>query len=268
MSDLAALQARFQAGILSPDNDAAPDGINAGARETASALFAIYRHAYAARLVEVLQANFDKTWGLLGDEGFDSAARAYIASAPSTFRNARWYGRGFAGFLTRYHNQTPAVAEVAAMDWAIAAAFDAPDAPACGVEAMAAFHPQEWPELRFTLHPAVHRLSASTPAAAIYQALTAGDAPVSLEPVPPHGVLVWRDGLTVRYRALDEAEDLALASLAAGCSFATICEALAGCIGPDTAGSHAATLLRLWLESGMISSVSAATEGLKKIQGH
>ncbi len=263
MTDLATLQAEFQAAILHTGNDTVPDGINAGPRESAATLFGIYRHAYAARLVEVLQANFDKTWALLGDDGFDAAARAYIASAPSAVRNARWYGDGFAGFLASHHSGTPAVADVAALDWAIAAAFDAPDAPACGVEAMAAFHPQEWPELRFALHLAVRRVPAATPAAAIYQALAAGDGPGPLEPVPLHHTLVWRDGYTVRYRVLDEAEDAALAQLAAGEPFAAICEALAGCVGADTAGSHAAALLRLWLESGMILSVSAMKYGHK-----
>ena len=66
----------------------------------------------------------------------------------------------------------------------------------------------------------------------------------------------------MRYRALDEAEDAALAQLAAGEPFATICEALAGCVGADAAGSHAAALLRFWLDSGMISSIWSATDGI------
>ena len=70
MGDLAALPARFQASILSPDDDAALADLNDSPRETVPVLFGVYRHAYGARLIEVLQANFDQTWGLLGDQGF------------------------------------------------------------------------------------------------------------------------------------------------------------------------------------------------------
>lgn len=256
MTDLAALQAQFQAAILSPGDDGVLAVIKDSPREAAPVLFGIYRHAYSARLVEVLQGNFDKTWSLLGDEGFAAAARAYIAATPSQVRNARWYGSGFADFLARRYRKMPAVGDVAALDWAIAAAFDAPDAASCEAAAMAAFHPQQWPDLCFMLHPAVRRVAVATPAAAIYEALSAGEAPGALDPVADHTILVWREGYTVRYRALAAGEAAALDRLAAGDTFGTICEALCGFVGAETAGAEAAGLLRLWLDSEMIASIA------------
>lgn len=255
MTDLATLQAEFQAGILSAAEDVLPDAIQPGSRETAGVLFGIYRHAYAARLVEVLHGNFDQTWTLLGDEGFAAAARAYIATAPSAVRNARWYGEGFSEFLHALYPGTPAVGDLAALDWAIALAFDAADSPVCGADAMAAFHPQQWPGLRFALHPAVRRIAVTTAAATVYEALNAGEPPGKLDPVATHTILVWREGYAVRYRALPADEDAALAQLAEGETFSVLCEVLSEFTSAETAGARAAELLRLWLDCGMIAGV-------------
>lgn len=254
MSDLAALQARFQAGILAPDNGAALADINDSPREAAPVLFGVYRHAYAARLVEVLQGNFDKTWSLLGDDGFAEAARAYIAAAPSRFRNARWFGDGFAAFLAGYHAASPAVGDVAALDWAIAGAFDAADEACVRAEALAALHPEDWPGLSFRLQAAVRLVPVTTPAAAIYEAMGAGEAPPALDPVGPQTVLVWRDGLTVRYRVLEPDEAAALAAVAEGQPFAGVCERIAAVAGAETAGARAAQLLGQWLESRLVAA--------------
>ena len=71
MTRLADLQAAFQGGVTADADAAVLPLINGSARESAQNLFRVYRYAYAARLVEVLQANFEQTWALLGDEGFD-----------------------------------------------------------------------------------------------------------------------------------------------------------------------------------------------------
>mgnify|MGYP000876600934 CR=1 FL=1 len=255
MIGLAELQAQFQGGILTPNDDTTLALINNGTWEPAATLFGVYRYAYAARLVEVLQANFDKTWSLLGDDGFDDAARAYIAEFPSTARNARWYGSEFGEFLTSYCAEIPAVADLAALDWAIASAFDAPDQDSVAVEAMAVFHPQEWPSLRFQLHPAVRFVPVSTEAARIYEALSSNDAPGDLEPSTDHTVLVWRDDHTVRFRALEADEANLLAGVVEGLNFASLCERAAEAVGADQAGMRGAGLLRLWLDSGMIAAV-------------
>ncbi|MCA8927303.1 MAG: putative DNA-binding domain-containing protein [Alphaproteobacteria bacterium] len=251
MSRLAALQARFQAGILSESDDRVLADLDDAAGENAATRFGIYRYAYTARLVEVLQANFEYTWSLLGDEGFADAARTYVRTGPSRFRNARWFGDGLAPFLARRFAETPAVGDVAALDWAIAGAFDAPDSPPMRAEALAALHPQAWPGLRFGLHPSVRVVPVATPAAAICEALATGNAP-PLDPVEPHTVLVWRDEATVRYRALEADEAAALDAVAAGRSFAEVCETLAQRVGAEAAGARAATLLAQWLAAGVI----------------
>ncbi len=257
MTGLSELQARFQAGILAVDDDTALDLINDGSREPAATLFGIYRYAYAARLVEVLQANFDVTWTLLGDEGFDEAARAYIAETPSRFQNARWYGDRFAEFLKTYMTGMPAVADIAALDWAIASAFDSADQPALTPEAMAVFQPSDWPDLVFLPHNSLQFVTVSTAAAEIYEALSAGEPPGSMLPTEINTVLVWRDQHTVRYRRLDTDESSLLANMIVGCKFSYLCEIAADVVGSECAGMKVAGFLRLWLQSGMIISVSA-----------
>src|SRR4029078_260172 len=56
-------------------------------------LLAVYRHAYSARLVEVLGNDFPGLKALAGAEPFDSLARAYIAAHPSRGFSVRTAGR-------------------------------------------------------------------------------------------------------------------------------------------------------------------------------
>jgi hypothetical protein len=256
LSGLADLQLRFQAGILSHDDDRVLADINHGSRESADVLFGVYRYAYAARLVEVLQANFDVTWSLLGDNAFEEAARAYIAETPSGFRNARWYGDNFAAFLARYFPDSPAVTDIAAMDWAIAAAFDASDQNVVDEGALAAFHPQDWPNLRFELHKSLQLVAVQTSAAENYEALSGGGPPASMEQSIENTVLVWRDGHTVRYRRLDLDESSLLANMIVGCKFSRMCEIAADVVGTEYASTRVAGLLRTWLQGGIVVSVS------------
>ena len=255
MTRLADLQAAFQGGVTADADAAVLPLINGSARESAQNLFRVYRYAYAARLVEVLQANFEQTWALLGDEGFDAAARGYIAAAPSRHRNARWFGDGFADFLYQYHADMPAVGDVARLDWAIATAFDAADAEIVAVDAMAMIHPQQWPGLTFRLHPSVQSIAVTTAAAQAYEALDGGQPPGDLTSGEPHRVLVWRDGTTVRYRPLPSEEAAGLAAVSAGEPFAPVCEAVAEIVGQEAGGLRAAEMLRFWLESDMITTL-------------
>ena len=127
-------------------------------------LLAVYRHAYSARLVEVLGNDFPGLKALAGVEAFDSLARAYVAAHPSRGFSVRTVGRLLAEFLARTppYAARPALADMARFKWAMAHAFDAADAEPIRIEHMAAVPAPAWPSLTLNFHPSTMRVSRLT----------------------------------------------------------------------------------------------------------
>jgi len=92
MTSLKELQDRFQRALLEGD-----DGILAlipnSPKETRENLLDVYRNAYVLRLIEFVEHDHECLHAYLGDEGFDTMARAYIEAHPSDQPNARWFAR-------------------------------------------------------------------------------------------------------------------------------------------------------------------------------
>lgn len=264
MSALADLQRALQRHVLdAADADAAMDAnafVIADTRASAQRRLGVYAHAYRARLREVLAKDYPGLRALAGEETFDAIAHDYIAATPSHHPNARWYGAQVSRFLREDSpwNAHPEFSEMAALDWAFGLAFDAHDARAVTFDELAAVAPQDWPTLRFALHPSLQRLSFTHNVAAIRRALDHG------ETLPPFERFdasqpraVWRNNFTVRHRRLSDEEAALLASLADGASFADLCEALSVSHAPDAVALQAATLLRTWVADGWITSAAS-----------
>lgn len=258
MTSLKELQARFQAGIMAGD-DAALRDINDSATESRETLFGVYRHAYGARLVEVLGNDYELTHTYLGDDAFADLARAYIAAHPSDKRNARWFGRYLPEFLrtTAPFSAHKEVAELATLEKALADAFDGPDATPVSMEELAAIPPEDWANLVFTAHPTAIRLRLKTNAADIWMALNDEKTPPAPAQLPePQTVLVWRQDLTSRFRLLDPEEAMMWAEATRGARFGVLCEMVATFAGAQEAELRAATYLKTWLDTGSLSCVS------------
>jgi hypothetical protein len=250
MNALAQLQGAFQDYVLE-QGEAAPDLLAAVRRQgrlDPAARLAIYRHAYRARMREALCEAFERTWTYIGDDLFDQMASAYLDAHPSTFSNLRWFGGGFPAFIAETLAAHPFVAELAAFEWTLGLAFDAPDAPAVHLDSLRALAPQEWAALRFALHPSVHLLPLLHNSVALWQALGEERAPPDPAPLAePLTWLVWRHALQPHFRSLDSFEAGALRALAQGASLGEIC---AGC--DADAAPRVAACLRDWLGTGML----------------
>ncbi|WP_284616212.1 HvfC/BufC N-terminal domain-containing protein [Aquabacterium humicola] len=231
------------------------------------ALFA-YRHAYAARLVDALRDNHEVLARALGDEGFETLARAYLAAHPSRTPSIRWFGHRLAEFMAASLDAEdslvphPAFVDLARMDWALRTAFDAADAPLLDRAALAAVAPGDWPALRFTLHPAVQRLPLDWAVEAAWRVLREADPESGDEPelpapeAAPHTLLAWRQGPETLWRSLASDEAALLQALADGADFATLCEHAVGFVDEDAAPAHVAGLLARWLDDGLLSGLA------------
>jgi hypothetical protein len=255
MTGLKQLQERFQAGILAGD-DAILGDVKDSARERRRVLFGVYRNAYVARLAEILGNDYTQLNTYLGDEGFAKLARAYIAAHPSDRRNARWFGRHLPAFAkeTEPFASHPEIAELAALEKALDDAFDGPDATPLAIGDLAAISPEDWPRLTFQPHPTAIRLTFTTNAAEIWSALKDGTSPPAPARWPePRALLVWRQDDMARFRPLAAEEAMMWDEAVHGVRFGVLCEMLATFSGEEDAALRAATYLKTWIDSEMLT---------------
>jgi hypothetical protein len=256
---LADLQRRFQAAVLSGEDDPAllaamqePPG-----DDRIETRFAIYSDGYRLRHAEFLANDFSALRETVGDEMFGAMVEAYIAARPSTFRNARWYSAGLPDFLraTPPFSDDPCACALAALEGALGQAFDADDAAPLAIDALATTPMNDWPALRFRLHPAAELVASSDAALAAYRAAQDEGAAQVFAGDEKRDVLVWRQALEVRYRALSPLETLALREIISGARFGDLCGLLAFARPEDSAEdltAQAAVFLAQWFADGLI----------------
>lgn len=255
--DLRRTEHAFQDGLLGGSQDILP-ALRGNARESADTMFGVYRNAYWARLVEALGNDFPGLKALMGDQAFDRMARAYIAKHPSTHPSIRWAGRTLAEFLAceAPYRDDPWLGDMARFDWALAFAFDAPDAPAAGLADLAGVPPEFWGSIRLRLHPTLDAFRIATPVDAARPQLVE-NAGVALDRGTrcDRAIVAWRIEYDVKFRAVEPLEYAALRAVQDGATFGEMCELVAQQIDADTAPLRAAQILQGWLEWGMIATV-------------
>ncbi|MEO6026146.1 MAG: DNA-binding domain-containing protein [Candidatus Binatia bacterium] len=232
------------------------DEIQGNARLSPAERLAVYARMYRARLVDVLTEDYPRVGALLGAEAFGAAAHAYIDAHPSTQPSLRWFGARFAEFL----DQAPLdgapefLVDLARLEWARLAVFDAPDAPLLEIDALRRIPPDEWTTLRLSLVPAVVTLDAAWPVHEIWQAVETALPSSEIRPSTTH-LRVWRQGDQVFQVSMDAAERIALAAVVTGDTFADLCERLASVVSAEEAPATAGSLMLRWLEDGVLAAL-------------
>ena len=250
--NLAELQRALQQHVIDGDDEIAAH-VEQSESVPAATRLQIYAEAYRLRLVEALAANFPKLQELLGTDTFGAVARRFLHRHPSANPSVRWFGRELATYLRDAHPDQPILAEFAQWEWAIAAAFDAPDDEPLTDDALSVLDPADWPTLLLKSHPSVQLLGVTSNIPAIFKALSNGTEPP--EPAAldsPQPWVVWRQDFASMYRSLPEDEAAALQRLATPCTFEALCDTL--CEWHDAADvpARAVILLKGWIRDAMI----------------
>ena len=259
MARLPQIQLDFQQYMLRAD-PAIEAHVVGTARVPIATRLAIYGGGYGARLTEALQTNFPRLATLLGESDFETLAAQYIRSHDSTFASIRYYGAELAQFLEQepVYAAAPILAEFARWEWGIAAIFDAADAAAVEVGVMATVPPERWAHIRLEFHPALQQMELMWNVPPIWKALSnEQEPPVATLSQEPERWLLWRNDLEVYFRSLTGTEAAALDAARSGASFGELCAALCDQVSEAQAPAQAAGFLREWLQSGLITSVSA-----------
>lgn len=257
MSKLHFLENTFQDYLLTT-NPAIFQSVIGTAKVPAEVRLAIYSDAYRSRLHEALSASYSIVEKYLGHEPFQALSYAYIDEYPSAFRSIRWYGDRLAVFLRQHptYKQYPHLAELAQFEWTMALVFDEKDSLTMPLEAMLTIPPQAWADMRFQTHPSIKRLSLSWNAVQIWQAVKDENSPEEPQQYEtPLSWILWRHELMSQFSSLQDDEAWAIDAMMDGLTFGDICEGLCQWVDEETVGVHAASLLKGWITSGLITKV-------------
>ena len=236
-----------------PVDPAARDANLTGDTELSAAERArVYSDMYLYRLVDALREDYPHLARLLGADPFFALAAEYVRAHPSRNPSLAHLGRELPAFLAAHPAGRADVADLAALEWARAEAFIAPDAEpldAAGLGALA----QNTAAARIVLCPSVRLLSLPHDVASLWADLEAGrDAGAPIR--APTALLVWRKGFEVFHAPVSPQELAALQTVQRGATLGEACEAFAAL--PDPA--HAALdAVASWCGEGLICGIEA-----------
>jgi hypothetical protein len=256
---LSGLQVAFHDHLLNRPSDFAQEVVDGG-RITIEHRLHIYHNAYRARLLENLQDAYEKTWAYLGDETFETTARAYIEVTPPNHRNLRWYGATFPDWLAGQFPDDGDVAELAMVDWQLRKAFDGPDATPIGADKLTGLAPTEWETIGFQLTPTLHISPLLYNSVPIWHAIDQEQTPPASEKLAePSWLLIWRKGWQPHFRTIGAVENAALQQLQKGTPFSEVCTALTNQFSETEAATVAAESLLVWLHDELIVGLTGVT---------
>jgi hypothetical protein len=213
----------------------------------------VYANMYFFRLLDVLKEDHPATCALLGEVAFHNLITDYLLRHPPTHFSIREAGRHLPELLVGHSSAIahPCVSDLARFEGALNDAFDAADAPSLSADALAAVQPEDWPRLRFTLHPAVRLLACGWPVQLVRGAVDRGEPAVDPAPAATR-LCVWRRELMVLHRCLDAVELAALQAVADGARFDAVCAAASESSAALDVPQRVARALAGWLADGWL----------------
>jgi hypothetical protein len=202
----------------------------------------IYADMYFYRLRDSLAEDFPKVAARIGPAQFHNLVTDYLLAHPSRHFSLRELGRALPGFLRTHplERSSPALADLARLEWARLDAFDDADAQPLTRERLLAKGASAPESFALGLIPSARLLQLDACALAHWK----GD---SAEPGETIGVRVWRKGFEVYHRSTPADEEACLHAMASG-------EVTLAQLG-DMVGDapRFASLLELWVRDGLLA---------------
>ncbi len=178
----------------------------------------IYASMYPLRTVEALRSDFPALAALLGEERFGALVAEYVAAHPSTSFTLARLGDALPAFAASWGpgRGRRLRADVARLERAAAAVFDAADVDVLDASALAEALVAEGESLRLAAAPAFALLAVRPGAVAALDAVLDGTPQPSLAGRGLVHVAFYRRDLTVLRRVLDPVPGRLLAALVSG----------------------------------------------------
>jgi len=216
----------------------------------------VYAEMYWLRLRDVLRDEFELVRAVMGDEAMDVLIAKYVKAHPSTHFSLGRLGEHLPAFLKQHPiENAPWVADLAALEWARAQSFVAPDSPVAEPSALASIGPENAETVRLTLTPSVHVVHLDFDVRALFRALVDGAATGDVAVPREHtSVVVFRKGFEVFHDGVSRAEASALELAKSGATLPALCEASVDDSHEDAA-KRAFTAIASWVSEGMVAVV-------------
>jgi hypothetical protein len=178
-------------------------------------------------LLGALASVFERTKLALGDAEFERLGLQYVAQRPSEHPAVERVGRHFAAFLAEQSSPSPALVDLARLEWARLRALVAPDPSAIALAH--AIDRARFPHSRLRFVQAFSLLELDPGALASFPGILAGDAWADMrgEDTKKVGVAVYRKRYAVQHEALAPLEFAALARATQGATVSEFCEVFA-----------------------------------------
>jgi hypothetical protein len=252
VSGLADTLRRFHALVVGAAPLSTASELVEGGAVPAAERLGVYARAYPARIADVLAADYPKL-AALGGLGRE-LTEAYLRAHPPAHPSLREAGAHVARFLAARGAPAHDV-ELARLERARTEAFDGgADVVPLARDHLAARPAAAFPRLRLRLVPSAQAIALTTNADERWAAVEE-DRPLPPPAAAARTVLVWRRDVTVVHRALDPDEARLAPALAAGTTFADVCEGLAGDPAP---AERASALLLRWVDAGALDGIAGA----------
>jgi hypothetical protein len=261
MHALRKLQQDFLGYLLDDTVVGIVERIESTPRRSAEQRMAFYGNAYKLRLKEALTTDYECLHGYLGDDLFETLMEKYIESYPSHHPSLRYFGQHIAKLVEQQEpfRQLPEVAEIARIELAFGNSFDAADCQCASLEQLAQLDPEAWATLTLRFHGAVQLLPQQYNSFQIWRALSNEEAPPQ-KTEDETTWLIWRQDLVSQYRALEQAESVALTIALSAGSFADICTALLEYFSEQETPQQAVGYLQRWINDQMVSELNQDQE--------
>jgi hypothetical protein len=221
----------------------------------------VYQNMIRARFREALETIAPALAMAVGARRFGALADRYVAAHPSRSPSLRHLGAALPAFVARDRALPSAdrrwLADLARLELARLDVFDAVDEPTLTWEAMRAVPPEAFAALPLRL-VAAHRLISVNHAVdeligPLLAARERGRRPSLREARTrrPRALVVWRQGLALRQRVVDDSERALLALAAGGAPAGLVCERAGD-------AQTAFALLARWVADELLVAVSAS----------
>jgi Putative DNA-binding domain len=211
-----------------------------------------------SRLTESLAADHGKLQAYLGASAFSAIGRLYSAKYPQLEPSVRWFSRNLPKFLgeTLPYSRSPELAELARLEGALNAAFEAPEVSVLTSHDLVPYEIHGLDGCGLQLHPSVQLLCFTLNTTSLWAALQCGELPPRPEHLAvPQRLVVWRQGSQPRFRMLGQEEALALGLALEATPFSGIVEALVEVGNGTPASGTAETYLRGWVSAELVSAI-------------
>lgn len=251
MKTLKELQEGMQAFVLEKNTDVAEDIIKPEDMDSVARL-QVYRNAYYLRLIEILEGDYTVLYHLMGKEAFDAMACDYLDAFPSHHFSIQHVGKHLAKFLKNTDHIDSSYSELAEFEWAIHEALYAEDAEVLTLEDLSQLPPEEWADMKLSLHPSVKLLTCRFNTMERWQSNNHGEGDIPSEQLPElRCQLIWRHDCEAYFCVLTAEQSYLVHAIAKNESFGDLCETMLKYFDEEEVVQWVANTLQTWLSEGI-----------------